>query len=222
MPDRRVLLALTLASVTVLAGCVGNKTTERVFKDDAANASASAPGAQVNATNASNTQGSNSSNQTYEYANCMAGMDMPGCPADVAERYYREQQAKARADKPLPPVKIALKPQGDGQTGAFSVENGTLQLLVTVYLNDTGQGPYFALGPGGMGDLRVDLKGGSVTKSVALSGSANSAGVDPAVVMTHAYNAIVTLPSDGDWTATVQGQGQNVQVTLSIVERFYT
>lgn len=226
MSARLVVPSLVTVAFLVAAGCIGAETHDH--EAAAATPSTNAtPQMQMqmpmNESNASaSPSNSTSTNQTYDYSSCMVGMDMPGCPASVAEKRYLEAQAKARPDKELPPVKIALAPQGDGQTGKFAVENGTVQLLLTIYLNDSGPGPYAALGPGGTGDLKVDLTGGDSTKSIALAGSAKSAGIDPAAPMSHLYNAIVALPARGEWTATVQGQGQNAQVTLLVVERFYS
>ncbi|MFA5862599.1 MAG: hypothetical protein WDA16_12985 [Candidatus Thermoplasmatota archaeon] len=224
MSARLVVPSMVIIASLLAAGCVGSNDHESPAAAPTTNDTPELHmQMQMNETNASAPpSNSTTTNQTYDYSSCMVGMDMPGCPASVAEKRYLEAQAKARPDKQLPPVKIALKPQGDGQTGAFLVENGTLQLLLTAYLNDSGPGPYAALGPGGMGDLKVELKAGASTKSITLANSANSAGVDPAVVMTHTYTSMVALPADGEWTVTVLGQGQNAQVTLVLVERFYS
>ncbi|GEM_PF-1960208 len=176
------------------------------------------------ASNAStnSTAGNGTAQPQYDYSACMPGMDMPGCPASVAAEYYAKQQASAPPpDKDLPPVKIELTPQGDQGPGKFTVDNGTKQLIVSIRLNDSGAGPYAALGPGGQGDLTLDLKGPAGSKTIALAGSANTVGVDPAAPASKGpYSGIVTAPGEGAWTITVNGQGQNANVVVSITERF--
>jgi hypothetical protein len=224
MPRRAGVLTFALIAVLVLAGCASKQ--DPVAATPPQNVTASSVGA--NATVSANaTAGSgnatDASNQTYDYSNCMVGMDMPGCPASVAAKYYAEQAAKYRPDKVLPPIKFTLTPQGPDKAGNFSIDNGTMQLLVTVYLNDTGTGPYAALGPGGQGDLSVALKPSSGdAKTLTMGGSANSVGVDPASPLLRSWNTLYTTPADGGWGATLSGVGQNTQVTVLLLERFYS
>jgi hypothetical protein len=231
---RAVLLALLLGTALVLAGCAA-KTDEGATpaSTDANESTANVhANATVTAGNASASAGNNgTTNQTgardprmpEDPSNCMGGMDMPGCTAAQYEYYYAKTMANTPQpppDKALPPIKIGLTPQGPDGTGKASLDAGTMELLVTVHLNDTGPGPYAALGPDGTSDLKVTLKGPTASKVITLAGSSHSVGVDPASPLASRFTGSVTMPAAGDWTVTLDGIGQNAQVTINLVERF--
>jgi len=175
-------------------------------------------GANQSATNATN------STSSFDPASCMRGMDMPGCTAAQAESYYQSQKGGTASapppDKDLDPVKIALDAQGSNPSGKATLDAGTMQLLVTVFLNDTGPGPYAAFGPGGSGDLKIDFKGPNGTKSMTLGGSGGLVGADPASPLAKTFTTTISMPDAGAYTVSVAGQGQNVQLTIRLTERF--
>lgn len=228
-PARTALLVIVLASVIVVAGCVkkdppasdtvgaaGINATPTSHANATTNASAHA-----NASAGTNGTGKDP-NMPDDPGSCMSGMDMPGCTSAQADYYYKHTKAGSAApDRPLAPVVIALTLDGTGQAGKFTVENGTQQLLISIKIKDQGPGPYAALGPGGQGDLKVELTGPAGTKTIALNGTTQSIGIDPASTLFKSYVDGLVLPGEGDWTARVVGQGKNVNVEIDITERFY-
>jgi hypothetical protein len=183
-------------------------------------------GMQANGTanaTANGTAGANDTTQ-YNYSNCMVGMDMPGCPAAVAEQRYEQLKAQAKPDVTLPKVTINFDTQGQGQTGKATLDSGVQQLLVAVYVNDSGAGPYATVGPnGGTSDITLTLKGTNATdsKEMVLTGTGQWAGVDPAQPGSKGpFTGIVSVPSAGAWTLSVDGQGTNMHVEINLVERF--
>lgn len=228
-PVSLVLLLVALAA----AGCVS-------ADDPAANPSPT-PGpapededvgrtsTSVNATTANRTtsagsaQAANSSadpNKPSKPENCMRGMSMDGCSAAQADAYFGSQKADAPPpDKILPPVLIALDAQGSNPTGAFTLDEGTMVLLIEYSLNSTGSGPYFALGPDGAGDLTLSLVGPTETKTITIDG--RNVGADPARPLAIRSTATVEMPTIGDWSVALEGMGSNVELEVRLVERFY-
>ncbi len=224
---RPTLLALSLGAVLLLAGCAskGEPAPENGPETTAAtNESASAPVNATAGTNATANQTAPAKDPSMpdDPSSCMRGMDMPGCTAAQAEAYAKAQEANAgpRPDQALTPVKIALNLQGTDQKATVALDEGTMTLFATVYVNDTGQGPYLALGPGGQGDVTLQMKGANTTKTFTLAGSGSSVGVDPAAPLAKKYTAALEMPESGAWTITVGGQGQAVQVEVDLLERF--
>lgn len=147
-------------------------------------------------------------------------MNMDGCTAAQADAYFNARKANAPPpDKELPPVTILLDAQGANPTGAFSLDEGTMVLLVEVYVNNTGPGPYFALGPDGAGDLMLDLVGPTETKTISLPGE--NIGIDPANPLSKMVSATVDMPTIGDWAIALNGQGTNAAIEVRLIERFY-
>jgi hypothetical protein len=229
LPSRSSLLVFVLAAALVLAGCVkqdkppadnvGAATTNSTPLAPS-NATANAT-ANVNASTGTNGTGKDP-NMPSDPSSCMSGMDMPGCTMAQADYYYKHSKAGSAApDRALPPVVVALDPQGAGQSGKFTVENATQQLLISIKIKDDGPGPYAALGPGGQGDLAVELKGPASTKKIMLNGTTQSVGVDPASTLFKSFVDGLVLPGEGSWTIQVDGQGKAVTVEIDITERFY-
>lgn len=177
--------------------------------------------ANANASASSNATANSTANQTqYDHSNCMRGMDMPGCPAAEADRYFDEIAAnRPPPDKPLEPILIALDPTGEGQTGAFRIDEGTMKLLVEVHVNHTAMGPWAVVGSAPGEGLRLEFTGGEATESMALGEP--DAGVDPALALRGTYRTEISMPAAGDWTLNVAGRGTNAQVDILLVERFY-
>jgi hypothetical protein len=239
-----LLLGVVMGGGAYGAGLVGEKVAPALGEPDSAamggdHAADAGPGAATSSgmdmtaasthatngtTNGTSTPSANA-NETYDYSNCMVGMDMPGCPAAVAARMAAGQggsTAPPPPDKVLAPVKIDLTPDGSKQDGKFTLETGTKQLLVTLRLNDSGPGPYAALGMGGQGDLKVTLKPASGSgKTITITGSAQSVGVDPAAPLSRVTSDVLGAPAEGGWTLTVEGMGQNAYVSVELTERFY-
>ncbi|MEA3199432.1 MAG: hypothetical protein QOE90_860 [Thermoplasmata archaeon] len=229
---RAIVLTLLAALSVLLAGCASKSGDDLTPPPDQTptfeEAAAPTPNATANATasaggaNATASNNATAGDMPTDPGNCMGGMDMPGCTAAQAARYYAYMEAKAgpRPDETLPPIKIPLTPQGDSEKATISLDEKIVTLLVTVHLNDTGNGPYLALGPGGMGDLSLELKGASTTKTIPLTGSANSVGVDPASSLAMTFQTTISAPEPSAWTLTVSGQGQGAEVVVNLVERF--
>lgn len=149
----------------------------------------------------------------------MRGMAMPGCTEAQAEAYFAAREVDAPPpDKPLTPIVIVMDAQGANAAGAFTLDNGTMVLLVEIVISNTGQGPYAALSAGDMGEVTLDLIGPVETLTLALGGP--YIGVDPVNVLSKKSTATVQMPAIGDWTVALHGQGANAQVELRLIERF--
>jgi hypothetical protein len=229
MPRHAFLLLV--AAALLMAGCAAKNDPHAHESTSDGNVSVASSGANVTmpegASNATgNATSSNGTDMPSDPANCMGGMDMPGCTSQQADNYYKKRKAEEAAkgpppDRALTPLKIALSPKGDNQGGSSNFDDGTMTLFITIYLNDTGTGPYAAVGPSGQGDLSLLLKGPkSMSKTVALSGTGPSVGVDPAAPLSKKFTAQISMPETGVWSVTVNGQGQNARVELDMLERF--
>lgn len=229
-------LAFALLAALLAAGCMAKnqdpadgEPTDADLAAAAANMSAASQmaqnmSAQGNAT-AANGTAAKDPNMPDDPSACMQGMDMPGCTAGQSDYYYKQQMKSyvpPPPDKELPKISIKLDPQGANPSGAFKVDNGTKQLLVDVYLNDTGPGPYASLGPGGQGDLKLTFKGATDSKAIPLGSSGGSVGADPANPLARSWHTSIELPAEGDWKVTLEGQGTNAELTVHLVERFYS
>lgn len=213
-----------------MAGCVGKDEPATPGGGPTPDASPSTPtaaspatAAPSNGTTTSNataeTNGTKASDMPSDPGNCMRGMDMDGCTAAQADAWFDSQKANAPPpDKELPPVVIVLDAQGANTPGAFTIDAGTMRLLVHMYLNSTGPGPYAAVGPDGVGDMQLRFVGGDDTTTLTIGG--RNVGVAPADPLANAFTAVLDMPAAGDWTLELEGQGSNAQLEVRLIERF--
>lgn len=231
---RSALLAVSVAIALAAAGCASKQDPAASASGEdekgagqaieSASTSANTTQAETNATTATNsTRPANATkpaDMPSKPENCMRGMDMDGCTAAQADAYFDARKANAPPpDKELPPVVITLDAQGSNPTGSFTLDAGTMTVLIEYYLNSTGPGPYFALGADGAGDLALNLVGPTETKTITIAGL--NAGADPAKPLAFRSTSTLDMPTIGDWTVTLEGQGANVELEVRLVERFY-
>lgn len=221
---RQALLAALVGALILVAGCASKEdpaTPTPETQNNVTTTAATNGNATTNATaNATAAPPGKDPNMPDDPSACMGGMDMPGCTAAQSAYYYKKQQENYVApppDKPLAPVKITLTPQGPDASGKFSIENGTMILLVSLYVNDTGTGPYLAMGANPGDDLKLEIKG-PTTKTFTIKAAE---GVDPVAALSTQTNSEISMPAQGDYTVTLTGMGQNVVVTMTLTERFY-
>lgn len=231
---RAPALAIILGVGLLLAGCAQKgdpaATSNPGLKVGSTNATANNPNAtkatpSPSPANATNNGTAPADDMPQEGATCMRGMDHPGCTAQQAENQYKKwkaaQDAKGPApDRALTPLKISLNPQGTNQGASANIDEGTMTLFITVYLNDTGPGPYAAVGSTPMNDIQVVLKGTSTTKTITLQGTSASIGADPAAPLAMKATSIISMPESAVWNIQVNGQGQNARVEIDMLERF--
>lgn len=236
-----LLLGLALGGAAYGAGLAGEKFAP-ILGDSAgsdsmspastsSSSSNSANGGMQMAPASANTSANQSApakdaNMPSDPSACMSGMDMPGCSAAQADAYFTKMTANAPPpDKTLTPVKIALTNDGTGETGKFTLDNGTMHLLVKVQLKDAGGGPWAVFGPGSppSGDLQVDFTppgAKAPSFSVVVKGSGEQAGIDPAANLDITSTGESPMPAMGDWGITVGGSGVNAGLTVTLTERF--
>jgi hypothetical protein len=226
-------LVLLLAIVVLATGCAAKdgptskesaKISDVETSTNSTNANTQAPAlAQSNATANSNTttdaNTTKPSDMPSDPSNCMRGMNMDGCTAAQADAYFDSRKVNPPPpDKELPPVVIVLDTQGANPSGAFTLDAGTMTLMVQIYLNDTAPGPYAAVGPGGVGDLTLSFVGPKETTTYTIKGP--NVGVDPADPLADKFTTMLEMPAVGDWALTLDGQGSNTQLEIRLVERF--
>jgi hypothetical protein len=151
-------------------------------------------------------------------------MDMPGCTEAQYEALKRAQAnvSAKNPDKVLPPVVIKLDAQGAQAPGSITIESGAKSLIIKIEVNDSGTGPWVIAGKGGKGDLTLHFtpSTGSAT-DVPLTGTGPTAGVDPARPAGASFDQTIRNPASGAWSISLDGQGQNAHVTITVTERFY-
>lgn len=224
---RTTLLALLVGLALLSAGCA-TKTEEPATTTPTPVEETPLQSSNATVNNSSTTNSTAATNSSAKDprmpdnpGNCMGGMDMPGCTQAQYDYWYAQQKANAPPtppDKELPPVVITLTPNGPDKVGSTTIDADVMQLHVTIYLNDTGAGPYAALDSGLVGDVKVTLKSEAEAKTMTFTGSALSVGADPAAPMSHTTTASFMMPPAGDWTITVDGMGLNAVVTIVMVE----
>jgi len=239
-----LLLGLVAGAGAYGAGLVGEKLAPQLGEsaagmDDMQPASdhggdAAAPGSTgmsmgANAsTNATATAPASDANMPSDPSACMSGMDMPGCTSAQADAYFKKMSAQAPPpDKQLAPVKIPLAQDGSGETGKFTVDNGTMHLIVKIELKDDGSGAYLVQGPGqapSSGDLEVLFTApGAKTPAfkITLKGSGGSVGVSGVNSLDLTANGETAMPLEGDWVVSLGGSGIGAGTTISLTERFF-